>query len=131
MTILSILLASLASMILGSIWYSPKVFLHPWLKGIQKPIEMINKKASFKAMIGSFFLVLLTAYVLNFFLDILQVTSILNAIMVAVIISVGFVTTTRAMDVLYQQRPKNLILIDGAYNLISFAIMSIVLVLFK
>ena len=60
------IVAALAAMVIGSVWYSPLLFMKVWMKeaGLDRQDEACSKEGAAKAMAGQLVTSLIMAYVL-------------------------------------------------------------------
>ena len=63
---MAILLASLSTLVLGFIWYNPKVFGNIWMKEAGLTLESLKGANMFKMLAGSFIYAFLMSIVLQF-----------------------------------------------------------------
>jgi hypothetical protein len=133
---LAVLVAGIASMVVGYAWYSPVLFGNAWMKATGRTTESMKDEKSQLGKIYSisFILSLLTAYVLthvmvfseNFFHYSLLTTGITSAIWMWL----GFVMPVQATDVLFGGKSFKLFAINTGYQLASLIAMGIVIALF-
>jgi len=128
-TVFPILAAGFANIILGFIWYHPKVLGSTWMRLINLSPEMVERgKKHMHIRVGTAFLTsLLAAYVLNFIGIALGVYDTLGAIQLAFICWIGFVVPTFISTVLWEQRPVKLYIINTSYWLASLVVMALIL----
>lgn len=130
---LGVLLAAVASMVVGFIYYSPFVVGKPWMKLMgMKDGDMRPKGAAMGKIYGtSFVLALVTAYVLVWIIVPGQAyfhSSRLTAgLLAAFWVWVGFVMPVQATDYLFAKKPLQLVAINTGYQLISLLAMGAVL----
>ncbi len=125
-----ILLAVIANMILGMLYYSSAVFAKPWMKltGV-KPEKMEKDKIIF-LMGGSALLSFVTAGILAFLIPLYEVTTIFEALLFGFIVWLGFSMPTTFLNNMYQLRSVKLSLIDSGYQLIGILAMSSIVFFF-
>lgn len=133
-SIVAVLVAAAANMILGMIWYSPMGFGNLWmdLSGMRpknKKEEDQMKEDAKPAMIGSLVSSVIMAYVLNLFMIEFSVSSITEALSLALWIWFGFVATVTLSDHLYSKNPIQLFFLNTGYRLAAFVAMGVVLVM--
>lgn len=127
---LAVLVAAIASMVIGSIWYSPLLFGNIWIKlsGVKIPT---NKKKQQKMMLTSFglgFLVsLVTATVLSYFIGMVGATDAAGGAEIAFWVWLGFIATTQIGAVLWEQRSPKLFLIGASNMLVTTVLMGVIL----
>ena len=63
---IAILLAALSTLIIGFIWYNPKVFGNAWLNEIGMKQEEMKDANMFKMLAGTFIYALLIAFIIQF-----------------------------------------------------------------
>jgi hypothetical protein len=124
-----VILGGVASMVLGSFWYSPALFGNQWMKlmGI-KP----SKKGSMGTMMakqyGLMFLATLTsAYVLTWVMQAMGVVGIAAGLCSGFWAWLGFVVTTNSGAVIFGQKPLKLFYIDQGYFLAQFLLLGAVI----
>lgn len=126
---LAILVAGIANMVVGFLWYSPFLFGNIWTKlsGFTKEaMEEAKKKGMGKTYALSFLLSLVTAYVLAHFVEYLNIQNIGGAVQMGFWIWLGFVLTTMGANALYDTKPAKLFWINILYHLVTFIIMAII-----
>ena len=128
--LIGVLVAAVASVLFGFIWYHPKVLGNKWMKltGISKRKA---KEAKEKGMALNMFLAfvgqIVTAAVLSVFLLYAGAASILASLLVAFLLWLGFITTTQIGSVLWEQKPWGLYTLNSLYSLLNLFIMAIAL----
>ncbi|MBS3124741.1 DUF1761 domain-containing protein [Candidatus Woesearchaeota archaeon] len=126
----AVLVAALAYMVIGMVWYSPLLFGNKWLALMNKTPKELKKmrKGATKAYVFSIVLALVTSYVLAQFLSFLAAWTFLNGLVVAFWLWLGFVATLQLNSVLYEQKPFVIYLINMGCSLVSLLVMSAILV---
>lgn len=125
----AVLIAALASMVTGFVWYSPVLFGKPWMKYAKIDEKKLKKtKNSLPKTYGiSFLATLVTAYALAILLNATLVMDVGEGLMVSGVIWLGFVTTTMLTSVLFAEMPWGLFLINSGYQLVSLLVMGAIL----
>ncbi|MDO8563777.1 MAG: DUF1761 domain-containing protein [Nanoarchaeota archaeon] len=129
MAYLAILLCALASMVIGSLWYGP-LFGKTWMKlsGMTKEQIAKGKKMNMTPYyFAAFIMSLLTAYVLEWLINALNVPSISGALLLGVLVWLGFYVTTLSSSVLWEGKPFKLYLLNISYGLVLFLAISAIL----
>jgi hypothetical protein len=119
MSALTIILAAVAYMVIGMIWYGP-LFGKEWMKltGIKA-----NKKNMALRNISGLLSAVVMAYVLSTFVGM----GISSALLVAFWIWFGFYATSSLGMVLWENKPFKLYLINNGFNLLSLLAMAVIL----
>ncbi|MBI4068551.1 DUF1761 domain-containing protein [Candidatus Kaiserbacteria bacterium] len=129
-TFLPIFFAGVVSVVIGFIWYHPKVFGSFWIRLTNlspEAVEKGKKRMPVMAFIG-LLASMLVAYVMSFMLPVLVVPDWIGAIELAFWCWVGFVAPTMLGMVLWEQKSFKLYLINALYWLVSFVAIAEILV---
>jgi len=128
----SVLVAAVATMILGFLWYSPLLFAKPWTLAMgydpndkAKMDEM--RKGAGKLYGITFVAGLISAFVLAKIIDVTTVNSALYGMKIGFAVWLGFVTTVQLTSTLFKKRPIKLYLIDTGYQLVCYLVMGAIL----
>ncbi len=121
-----IVLATVASMAIGTLWYSKLMFGVQWQK-LAKLKAKDMKKGMPKAMLVMLVMAFVSAFVLQRFLAISNPEDILSAIKVAIWLWLGFVLTYTLGNVVFEKRPLQLAVINLGNQLITLCVMAAIL----
>lgn len=127
-----IVAAGVASVLIGWVWYHPRVFGTTWMRLSNVTPEMAERG---KKMMPLYMLIalcasMLIAYVMNYIGIAFQIYDWIGAIFELALWSwLGFVVPIMLGMVLWEQRPLKLYLINVFYWLVSFVVMALILVL--
>jgi hypothetical protein len=128
-TFLPILIAGIASALLGALWYNPHVFGGVWMR--MTTITPEQRERGKRRMPLYAFLGLLAsmviAYVMNYFGIAWGVYDASTALQLAFWCWIGFTAPVLLSTVLWEQKPVRFYLINAGYWLVSFAVMALVL----
>jgi hypothetical protein len=113
------LIASVVSMILAFVWYSPFLFGNLWIKLTQNKNAKMPMSKMFFALINTF----IQAVFLHIIVSYMGATSFWDGVIVGFIVWLGFVATTQFSGVLWGKKPFALYLLDNGFWLISFIVM--------
>src|SRR3989344_6680513 len=127
---LPILFAGVVSVVIGFVWYHPKVFGSAWVRLTNLSPEAVETGKKRMPLMAFFGLVasMLAAYVMNYFGVAWGVYDVIGAIELGFWCWIGFVAPTMLGIVLCEQKSFKLYLINVLYWLVSFIAMAIVLV---
>ncbi|PYX04212.1 MAG: hypothetical protein DMG86_00890 [Acidobacteria bacterium] len=128
----SVLVAAVATMILGFLWYSPLLFAKPWTLAMgydpndKAKMEEMRKGAG-KLYGITFIASLISAFVLGKIIEITTVNSVPYGMKIGFAVWLGFVTTVQLTSTLFKKRPIKLYLIDTGYQLVCYLVMGAIL----
>jgi hypothetical protein len=112
----AVLVAAVATMVLGFLWYSPALFARPWMLAMGYDPDDTSR---IKQMV--------TAFVLGKIIDITTVDTAVYGMKVAFAVWLGFVTTVQLTAKLFGNQPTKLYLINTGYQLVCYLAMGAIL----
>jgi hypothetical protein len=124
----AILAAIVSNFAVGGLWYSPALFIKPWL-------EMSGvKKSDFdaglpKALVGDLISSAAMALVLDHIIHWSNVVNLGQGLFLAFCIWLGFVAAVLLGSVTYEQKPLKFLAINALYRLITVMLMGAILTL--
>ncbi len=127
---LAILVAAIASMIIGGLWYSPILFGKKWLKEmkIEKSDMPEMKKKANKSYVIMFLSSLVMAYALSRFIILTNTTTLAAGLLIAFLAWLGFLATSLLGSVLWEGKSISLYLINASNYLVTLLVMGAILV---
>jgi hypothetical protein len=123
----AVLLAAVANMLIGSVWYSKAMFATKWMALIGKTEDEIRSSSASTAYIGMTVGALVMAYVMAHFVNYAGAATVTDGAAVGFWAWLGFIVTTKASDVLFEGRPKGLFAINAGYFLVALPVMGAIL----
>jgi len=123
--IFAIIVIAVIYWILGALWYSKMLFGNLWMKSIGKTEDQLEMKAS--SFIGSAIISFIIPLFLAILLELIGTINLINGILLALIVWVGFDVSIGLYDVLYLDKNIKTYLIDSLYHLTGFLIAGIIL----
>ena len=125
---LAVLVAAIASMIIGFLWYGP-LFGNKWKKlvGFTDKNMKSMKMTPAQSMIVGFITTLVMSYILAHFVDYVQAKTLVDGAVLGLWIWLGFFATTQLGMVLWENKPFKLYLINTLHYLVTLAVMSAIL----
>jgi len=119
-------------MAVGAVWYSPVLFLKPWLKASGVSDEQM-KRGFAKAIVTDLIFSLIMAFVLLHAIRYALPTShsIGLGLAVGFLNWLGFIVPVQAGSMTYEKRPFGYFAINSGYQLVTILIMSAVLILWN
>lgn len=130
-TWLPVILAAVASSILGAIWYSPALFGKSWMhemKLTREDMDAAKKKGMGKFYLANFIADIVTAYVLSWLLTIGAYPIAVGPWKFAALLWLGFVAPVMFGSVLWERRSGKLFFINAGYRLVALVVMALVIV---
>ena len=132
MNYLAVLVAAIASMAVGMVWYSPAAFGTAWLKALgwdEKQLKKEKKKQQnmVKTLGITFVCMLITSYVLSVALSYWQNPTVGVAAQVAFWLWLGFIATAQLPVYLFERRSLKLFAINAAHQLVYLLVTALVL----
>jgi hypothetical protein len=127
----AVIVAGLVYFFLGAIWYSPLLFVKPYMR-----YRSLLTGASDAALKPLDFVItavaeILAAFVLAVLLESLGITTILPAIVLALFVVIAFSAGIMLVHDIYNGAHVVLWLINSSYNVVAFVLMAIILVLWQ
>jgi hypothetical protein len=127
---LGIVLAALAMFALGSVWFSPVMFVRAWIR--ESGVDASQKPAP-QAMAKTFgltiLLLLISAAILSRFIDNwTEGEGILHGLEVGLMGGI-WVSVATGINFLFEKKSLKLFCIDAGYHLVGFAMMGVILAL--
>jgi hypothetical protein len=129
----AVLLATLSSMVVGSFWYTPKVFGNYWMK-VAKVTPSGEPKDAVKPILITLVVSFVSALVLagsaaisqNFYGG----NFLANTLITAVILWAGFTAARFVTHDAFEGRPAGLTLLNCAHELVTLVVMGLIIGLF-
>ncbi len=115
--------------IVGMLWYGP-FFGTTWVKLVGLTEQQIREGGK-SAYVGSFITSLITTYILAVFLNLINSQSVTSAIIVVLLVWLGFSAAPALNHNLFEGRPGKLFAINSLYDLITLTITAVVLQLVR
>lgn len=128
--VLAVVLAALSTMVVGSIWYTPKVFGKSWIK-LAKLDEKKMQQAGPYPIIVTLLVSLVSAFVLAHFAymsnNIFQNSFLQDSLMTAFWVWLGFVASRFITHDAFEIRRKKLTVINISHELVTFMVMGLII----
>jgi len=135
---LAVLVAGIVIFVLGGLWYSPVLFAKRWIALQGRTEEQMRAEAAAANMpvmyLSAFVCGLLTALVMAVILAHMAGSINLSpehGALIGFICWLGFAASTSYGTALFSGKPKQLWLIDSAYNLVSFVLAGVILAVWR
>lgn len=124
---IAVLVATIAGYALGAVWYSPLLFVKPWLADLGKQREEMGKMGP--AMTVGFIATLVTAVTIELVLSKFYAGTVtmMTGIKVGLLLGVGVYAVTLLSDYMYANYPRRLFAINAGYRVLMMTIMGAIL----
>ena len=127
---ISVLVAAVASMVVGMVWYSKTMFGGMWMQlsgRTEKDMQKAKQKGIGKIMFAAFIAALVTSWVLGWLVHYMNAMSWVDGVQVGFWLWLGFIVTVSLGGVLFEKRPVTAFLISIGYQLVAVLIFGAVL----
>ncbi len=118
---LAVLVATIASFLLGGWWYSGAGFGKAWLAAIGKSMDDLGSPTV--AMTLTFFSTFFTAIILAILINALGDPTLFRGARLGLVLGVGIVATSMFSDYLFSGNPMTLFFIQSGYRIVLLTIM--------
>jgi hypothetical protein len=128
----AVLVAALATMVIGFLWYSPLLFARPWMVVMGNDPNDKAKLAEMQKSAGPMYAMslvasVLSAAVLGKIIAIATVDTALYGMKIGLAVWLGFVTTVQLTNALFSKQPVKLYAINTGYQLVCYLVMGAIL----
>ncbi len=121
---LAVIVAAIANVVIGTVWYLPQVFGKQWAALTGRAINTSpNPMLYVIAIVGS----LISAYVLALVIHGVGAATLTEGIVTGLIVSIGFQLTSQAVGGAFEGRSWNLFYLNAGNSLVSFAVMGAII----
>jgi hypothetical protein len=117
---LAVLVGAILNMVIGAVWYSPLLFAKPWMKATGKSMNSAGSPTTGYAL--SALCSLVVAWVLAYFIGLIDVTGFTAGMAIGFWAWLGFVVTTHAANYVFEGRSRKLYAINVGYSLVAFVL---------
>lgn len=121
---LAVAVAAVSSLLVGGLWFSPILFAEAWQREAGVTDDQVAT-GNGKAMAGAFVLALVIALNLAMFLG--RHAGIAWGAGAGALAGIGWATASLATVYLFERRSMMLIVIDGGYLAVSYAVMGAII----
>ncbi|MET1155703.1 DUF1761 family protein [Arthrobacter sp.] len=126
----AVLLATLSSMVVGSVWYTPKVFGNYWMR-VAKVTPSGNAKDAVKPILVTLVVSFVSAWVLAGSAAISQHfyggNFLANTLVTALILWAGFTAARFITHDAFEGRPAGLTVLNCAHELVTLTVMALII----
>jgi len=126
---IAVILATLSSMVVGFVWYTPRVFGKLWMR--LSGVTPGNGQSAVRPIIITIVVSFITAWVLAGAVDIsfhfYGGSFLLNALFTALILWAGFTATRFITHDVFDKRPWQLTVLNIVHELVTLLIMAVII----
>jgi hypothetical protein len=124
-TILAIILAAAANMMIGMVWYSPLLFGNTWMKLMGLTIERIKQQSAQmnKTYMISFVGAIFEAAILRLLIGYLPFTDVFRGMLLGFWLWLGMIAPVQLTEVLFGNKPVKLFFLNTGYQLVAILVM--------
>ncbi|MEW5794927.1 MAG: DUF1761 domain-containing protein [Candidatus Zixiibacteriota bacterium] len=123
----AVIVAAIAYMALGAVWYSPPLFAGAWMNGIGKTKEQIAAGFSPVTYVWALILSFLVAYGIARIYVWAKLATVWDGIVLGLLAGICFVLTSMGVNDLFEQRPRLLSAINILYHLVGFILIGVII----
>ncbi len=139
----ALIVAALAALVVGAVWYSPFLFGNAWMELRFDPSSLDNYTQNLNAlahagatahtkiplgeMLAEFVRELVIAYVLARFVVLLRIVDWKGAVLLGVWVWIGFNATLLLGTVIHENMPWKLYAIHAGHGLVNILVMTVIL----
>ena len=127
---IAVVLATLSSMVIGSIWYTPKVFGKYWMKAANITPSG-NMKDGIRPILITVVVSFITAWVLagavSISFDFYGGSFLVNALLTGLILWAGFTAARFITHDAFDGRPAGLTVLNVAHELVTILVMALII----
>lgn len=129
---LAVILATVSTMVVGSIWYTPKVFGNYWMRVAK--VNPGEAKSAVAPILTTLVVSFISAWVLAgatfLAFEFYGGSYLVNALLTALILWGGFTAARFITHDVFEGRPAGLTILNCAHELITFLVMALIIGLF-
>ncbi len=130
----TVLIAGVATLVVGGLWYSPILFLKPFIKEMGKTMEAMEAtrktmtmRDQLKMYVPTFALALVSAFVVSALLNSLVITSIGGLITLAISTWAAFSLPVASNNTVFGDDSFKLTLINTGYQLVNILVVTLII----
>ncbi len=124
---LAVVAGAISNMVLGAIWYSPRVFGTTWMRMTGKRMEDMAGANVGRSYLISFIGALVMAWVLSMFVDFAKATTIGTGAFTGFWVWLGFIATVGLAGVTFGGQSWGLYALNMGYQLVAIVVMGAIL----
>jgi hypothetical protein len=123
---LAVLIAGLIHMVLGLVWFMPKIFGNAWVELTGKEMKPATQWIA-AGIIGHLVMALVLAMIVN----LANATTLVGGVIVGIVICLGFVAPLEVGELIWEKIPFKLFMIRVGNQLVGFSITGAILAVWR
>jgi hypothetical protein len=131
--VLAVIIAALSTMVVGTVWYTPKVFGNYWMRTAR-----VNPSGEAKDAVKPILITLVVSFISAWVLagsaaiaqEFYGGNFLVNTLITAIILWAGFTASRFVTHDAFEGRPAGLTVLNVAHELVTFLVMGLVIGLF-
>jgi hypothetical protein len=124
--LLAVLVAGVAHMVTGLVWFTPRLFGHAWAEDTGRDL-VPDRRWLLAGVVGHQVVALTLAVVVN----LAHATTALEGVAVAALLWLGFVVTLEVGELIWERIPFRLFLIRAGNHLVALGVAGIILAVWR
>ncbi len=129
-SMLAIVLAVVANMIIGALWYSPLLFANIWMKSLGKTHEELhtsnpNIGYGLTTLAG-----IITAIILSLVITVLDTVTVGGGALIGFLAGAGIASARELSPTFFEGRKYTLFFISAGYHIVSLTVMGAIIACF-
>jgi hypothetical protein len=117
---LAVLVGAIVSLVIGAVWFMPALFGNAWMAAVGKTKEQVDRDFSPAKIVWALILGFIISYTLARIIVWTGMNSVGGGIRIGLLTSIGLVSTTIAVNHVFESRPARLTFIYGLHHLVEF-----------
>ena len=118
----AVIAATVFSMVLGVVWYTPLTFGSLWMKIVGIDSERMTGAEEARAYLTGAVSHCIGVFLLAVLMNSAGLSGWLPGLAAGLAVSLGFMATSRGTNYVYEKRPMALFLINSGYNVVFYAV---------
>lgn len=131
LNVLAVIVAGIVYFILGAVWYSPLLFAKPFMRYRGMTQEEIQGAGQPTDYLITLVNALVAALVLAVIVKLAGATSLIDGVLIGLLAVIGLAATSSLTYTIFSGPHKMLWVIYSGYQLVAFALMGVILTLWK
>jgi len=127
---LPVLCTTILGFMLGWVWYSPLLFVKPWMKEMGFTVEQMKKPSTSQGMMmlgGAFLITVVSTIVLAMIINSYRIHGVFSGIKMGLFVGLGLVAARQGVNAIFQMKSLKLFLIVAGHDIVLLALQGAIL----